>query len=72
MEEYETLRRFMSRRTWDVLAATYGISRWRMLNAVREGRRHASLTPDQWEDIIHYREEWHKANRRLREIRESA
>lgn len=69
MSEYEKLRRFMARRSWDVLAAEYGVSRWRLLNAVREGRRHASLSPDQWEDIMNYRAEWHKANDRMREIR---
>lgn len=68
MDRIQHLERFMSRRKWDVLAAHYRCSVYTMHKAIRENRRPRTLTPDEWDEVLVYREEWHKAKRELLKV----
>lgn len=69
MATKDQLLHFMARRKWDVLAAEYNCTRYTMLKCIRNNRRPETLTPEQWEDVLVYRQEWHKANNELREMK---
>lgn len=71
MTQIDQLKHFMARRKLETLAAMYGTTRNTILVGIREAVRPSSITPDDWEDIISYREEWHKANNELRGRNES-
>lgn len=66
MTNPDHLRAFMARRKWDVLSAMYGVTTYTMMRCIRDNQRSAALTSDQWEEVLVYREEWHKANNELR------
>lgn len=70
MTKIDNLKHFMARRKWGALEAMYNVTAYTMMRCIRDNERPAALTPDQWEEVIHYREEWHKANDELRRLRE--
>ena len=70
MTKIKQLQHFMARRKWAALEAQYGLTRAAMINGIRNNRRPATLTPDQWEEVVHYREEWHKASNEIRRLRD--
>lgn len=70
MTQLDHLKHFMARRKLKVLEAMYNTTRVTIWQGLRDNCRPASIAPDDWEDIIHYREEWHKANNELRRLRD--
>lgn len=72
MTQIDHLKHFIARRKWEALEAMYNTTRVTIWAGIRNNQRPESIAPNDWEDILHYREEWHKANNELRRLRDEA